>query len=330
MSAFVQYLLRLHLCLMVINLSMHHLRAIEAVHRTESFTRAAEEIAVSQPALSRTIAEAERRIGSALFARTTRKVAATATGNEVALYAAHAVRSFDSALSRISGFVSGSSGQVRIACLPSLAATVLPGVVSAFRHEFPKVELFIHDAAQNQVVPMVAEGTVDIGLVAFTQSLLPGLEVAHLLSDPFVAILPADHALALRPSLEWKDFHGERFVGFNSVTSIAPLLTRALAHSGIEPDEVQTADSIPAVGGMVAAGMGITAVPRLVVPLMNFTNLVEVPISPVVERELVLTHFAEAPLPKPVENFKQRLLAASARGFSGVEEHAGPSVADFQ
>src|SRR5699024_3042639 len=143
-------------------------------------------------------------------------------------------------------------------------------------------------------------------------------------------ILPADHALALRPSLEWKDFHGERFVGFNSVTSIAPLLTRALAHSGVEPDEVQTADSIPAVGGMVAAGMGITAVPRLVVPLMNFTNLVEVPISPVVERELVLTHFAEAPLPKPVENFKQRLLAASRRGFSGIAGHPGPSATGRQ
>src|SRR5699024_3456037 len=104
----------------------------------------------------------------------------------------------------------------------------------------------------------------------------------------------------------------------------------ALAHSGVEPDEVQTADSIPAVGGMVAAGMGITAVPRLVVPLMNFTNLVEVAISPVVVRELVITHFPEAALPKPVENFKQRLRAASRRGFSGIEGHTGPSATVLQ
>jgi LysR family carnitine catabolism transcriptional activator len=289
---------------------MHHLRAVEAVHRTESFTRAAEEIDVSQPALSRTIAEAERRIGSPLFARTTRRVTATVTGNEVALYAAHAVRSFDSALSRISGFVTGSAGQVRIACLPSLAATVLPGIVSKFREEFPDVELFIHDAAQNQVVSMVDEGIVDIGLVAFTPSLPSNLEATRLLSDPFVGIVPQDHQLAEQTSLQWKDFHKENFVGFNSVTSIAPLVKRALSGAGVEINEVQTADSIPAVGGMVAAGMGITAVPRLVVPMMNFTNLVDVPIAPPVERELVLTHFIDAPLPLPVENFKQRLLSA--------------------
>ncbi len=296
---------------MVINLSMHHLRAIEAVQRTESFTRAAEEIEISQPALSRTVAEAERRIGTPLFERTTRKVAATVTGNEVALYAAHAVRSFDSALTRISGFVTGSSGQVRIACLPSLAATGLPEVVHAFRREFPEVELVIRDAPQDQVVPMVADGTVDIGLVAFTGSLPADLAVKPFLSDPFVAIVPRDHRFAARASVRWEDFHGEEFVGFNSVTSIAPMVRRALLQVGAETKEVQTADTIPAVGGMVAAGMGITAVPRLVVPLMNFNDLVSVPITPTIERKLVLTYLAEAPLPRPVSNFKQRLLAAA-------------------
>ncbi len=296
---------------MVINLSMHHLRAIEAVQRTESFTRAAEEIEVSQPALSRTVAEAERRIGTPLFERTTRKVAATVTGNEVALYAAHAVRSFDSVLTRISGFVTGSSGQVRIACLPSLAATGLPEVVHAFRREFPEVELVIRDAPQDQVVSMVADGTVDIGLVASTGSLPADLAVKPFLSDPFVAIVPRDHGFAARASVRWEDFHGEEFVGFNSVTSIAPMVRRALLQVGAETKEVQTADTIPAVGGMVAAGMGITAVPRLVVPLMNFNDLVSVPITPTIERKLVLTYLAEAPLPRPVSNFKQRLLAAA-------------------
>ena len=308
----VQYRSWLHLCFMVINLSMHHLRAIEAVHRTENFTRAAEEIEVSQPALSRTVAEAERRIGTPLFDRTTRKVTATVAGNEVALYAAHAVRSFDSALTRISGFVAGSSGQVRISCLPSLAATGLPQVVHTFRRDYPEVELVIHDAAQDQVVPMVTDGTVDIGLVAYTDSLPADLAVTPFLSDPFVAIVPRDHEFAARTSVRWEDFHGEEFVGFNSVTSIAPMVRRALLQVGAETNEVQTADTIPAVGGMVAAGMGITAVPQLVVPLMNFSDLVSIPITPTIERKLVITYLADAPLPRPVSNFKQRLIDSAA------------------
>ena len=308
----VQYPSWLHLCLMVINLSMHHLRAIEAVHRTENFTRAAEEIEVSQPALSRTVAEAERRIGTPLFDRTTRKVTATVAGNEVALYAAHAVRSFDSALTRISGFVAGSSGQVRISCLPSLAATGLPQVVHTFRRDYPEVELVIHDAAQDQVVPMVTDGTVDIGLVAYTDSLPADLAVTPFLSDPFVAIVPRDHEFAARTFVRWEDFHGEEFVGFNSVTSIAPMVRRALLQVGAETNEVQTADTIPAVGGMVAAGMGITAVPQLVVPLMNFSDLVSIPITPTIERKLVITYLADAPLPRTVSNFKQRLIDSAA------------------
>ena len=311
MSFIVQYPSWLNLCLMVINLSLHHLRALEAVHRMENFTRAAEEIAVSQPALSRTVAEAERRIGTPLFDRTTRKVTATVAGNEVALYAAHAVRSFDSALTRISGFVTGNSGQVRIACLPSLAATGLPQVVHAFRREFPDVELVIRDAPQDQVVPMVADGTVDIGLVAFTDSLPVDLAVTPFLSDPFVAIVPRDHGFAARTSVRWEDFHSEDFVGFNSVTSIAPMVRRALLEVGAETNEVQTADTIPAVGGMVAAGMGITAVPQLVVPLMNFSDLVTIPITPTIERKLVLTNLAKAPLPRPVANFKKRLIESA-------------------
>ncbi|SDR96892.1 DNA-binding transcriptional regulator, LysR family [Brevibacterium siliguriense] len=296
---------------MVINLSMHHLRAIEAVHRTENFTRAAEEIEVSQPALSRTVAEAERRIGTPLFERTTRKVTATVAGNEVALYAAHAVRSFDSSLTRISDFVTGSSGQVRISCLPSLAATGLPQVVHAFRRDYPDVELVIHDAAQDQVVPMVTDGTVDIGLVALTDTLPADLTVTPFLSDPFVAVVPRDHAFAARSWVRWEDFHGESFVGFNSVTSIAPMVRHALLQAGAETNEVQRADTVPAVGGLVAAGMGITAVPRLVVPLMNFSDLVSIPIAPTIERKLVLTSLAGAPLPRPVFNFKQRLLESA-------------------
>lgn len=107
---------------------------------------------------------------------------------------------------------------------------------------------------------MVTDGTVDIGLVALTDTLPADLTVTPFLSDPFVAVVPRDHAFAARSWVRWEDFHGESFVGFNSVTSIAPMVRHALLQAGAETNEVQRADTVPAVGGLVAAGMGITAV----------------------------------------------------------------------
>ncbi|WP_210604274.1 LysR family transcriptional regulator [Brevibacterium oceani] len=294
---------------MVINLAMYHLRAIEALHRLRSFTLAAEGLQISQPAVSRALAEAERRIGSRLFDRSTRSVVPTRLGEEVAAHASMAVATYDEALDRIARHMNGEDGIVRVACLPSVTATLLPHVIAGFRRDLPQVGLKIHDEPQENVAEKILNGTVDLGILALDSSIPAELEIEEVVSDKLVAIMSTGHRLAELKKLTWSDFSLEKFIGFDAVTSIGPLVDHAFAKHDVSVDVVQSARSIPAVGGLVSAGLGVSVVPEMVVPLVQFEGIVSIPICPTIERTLVVVHRKRGPLPAVVERFRQSLLA---------------------
>ncbi|WP_181273904.1 LysR family transcriptional regulator [Brevibacterium oceani] len=294
---------------MVINLAIYHLRAIEALHRLRSFTLAAEGLQISQPAVSRALAEAERRIGSRLFDRSTRSVVPTRLGEEVAAHASMAVATYDEALDRIARHMNGEDGIVRVACLPSVTATLLPHVIADFRRDLPQVGLKIHDEPQENVAEKILNGTVDLGILALDSSIPAELEIEEVVSDKLVAIMSTGHRLAELKKLTWSDFSLEKFIGFDAVTSIGPLVDHAFAKYDVSVDVVQSARSIPAVGGLVSAGLGVSVVPEMVVPLVQFEGIVSIPICPTIERTLVVVHRKRGPLPAVVERFRQSLLA---------------------
>ena len=125
------------------DLTLQQLRAVVAVHDAGSFTGAALELLVAQSSLSRTVAEVEKRVGAALFERTTRRLEPTPVGREFVAAARRAVAGVEAELRHVEGYLAGLRGRVRIATVPSLAAILLPGVVSAFRRTHPEVELSI-------------------------------------------------------------------------------------------------------------------------------------------------------------------------------------------
>ena len=293
---------------MIINLAMYHLRAIETLYRLRSFTLAADDMQISQPAVSRALAEAERRIGGRLFERSTRSVVPTHLGEEVSAHAAMAVATYDEALGRITRHMNGDDGIVRMACLPSVTAVLLPSVISDFRRDLAQVELRIHDEPQENVAEKILNGTVDLGILALDSSIPTELEIEEVASDRLVAIMRSGHRLSGRDELSWNDFARETFIGFDPVTSIGPLAAHAFAKHDVDVNIVQTARSIPAVGGLVAAGLGVSVVPEMVVPLVSFEGIENIPISPTVRRTLVVAHRRRGPLTAVVERFRQKLV----------------------
>lgn len=221
-----------------------------------------------------------------------------------------AVATYDKALDRITRHMNGDDGLVRVACLPSVTATLLPPVISDFRRDLPQVGLKIHDEPQENVAEKILNGTVDLGILALDSNIPSALGIDEVASDRLVAIMPSGHRFAEREELVWSDFAREKFIGFDSVTSIGPLVVHAFAKHDVDVDVdvVQTARSIPAVGGLVSAGLGVSVVPEMVVPLVKFEGIESVPIHPVIERTLVAVHRKRGPLPAVVERFRQSLL----------------------
>ncbi|MBY4013533.1 LysR family transcriptional regulator [Rhodococcus fascians] len=270
---------------MGINLGIAHLRAVVALADHASFTAAATWLQVSQPNLSRTVAEAERRLGVRLFVRTTRSVDLTGDGHEVTAYARRVLLEFDDGLEQIGRFVSGDRGTVTIACLPSIAAIFLPPYIVEFRRSHPDVSVHIKDGLRDDVVASVRDGSVDFAVVA-ASGRANDLMRTTVSADAFVCALPPDHALAQRKNMSWTDLADEPFIAFGPESSIASHVKLALDNAGVDVGPSVQAHNVAAVAGLTAAGLGVTVVPELVVPMMSFANLVYLPIEPTIHRTI--------------------------------------------
>lgn len=277
-------------------LTVNELEAFLLLADTSNFRQAADRFHISQPALSRIIQSAERKLDARLFDRSTRHVALTPSGDELLPIARRIVAEFHDSLSDLSEFVAGKKGRITIACLPSAAASLLPGAMRAFEHTHPRVALSLIPMSDEYVQERVADGRADFGLsvAPATAGVVSFEPVAR---DDFVFICSAGDALAARKRVDWAVLATRPLVASGSSSSIRPLVDRVLTATGLAITPKYEATNISVVGAMVAAGLGVAAVPRLALRLMDVSGLAVLKLGkPAMHRELgILTRGGRSP-----------------------------------
>ena len=299
------------------DLTVQQLRVVLAVHDAGSFTAAAEVLLQAQSSLSRTVLEVERRLGVAIFERTTRRLEPTAEGREFVAIARMTVASFEANLRHFAGFLDGQRGRVRVATLPSLAAILLPSIVSAYQRDHPDVELSIEDALAAEVLDRVRAGEVDLAVTVVSSTTDPtdDLAVTPVAEDRFCCVFPPGHPFTGVAEVTWTDLAAEAFIAFDRTTSIRQHLDRAFTEAGTRPRNAVEARNISAVAGLVAAGLGVSAVPGLVLPLMSFATLEHRPLgAPRTVRRIAVVHVPHRPLAPAALAFRDAITDASRTG----------------
>ena len=248
-----------------INFDLQQLEAFTAVAERGSFRSAAEHIHLSPPALSRRIDKLETILGARLFNRTTRDVELTPLGRLFLERARAALDDLESAMLGISDLAASRSGRVTVACVPSAAIHFLPSVVRPFSERYPLIRIRVVDEAASLVLASVVTGESDFG-ISFMGSQVPGVEFEAIHTDPFVLAVPRDHALAKRKSVAWPDLQTERLIAVARSSGNRQLLDDALAKAGVNPSFSFEVSHIATLLGMVEAGLGLAAVPRLALP----------------------------------------------------------------
>lgn len=281
---------------MPINLGLHHLRAIVALADHGTFTAAAAALDVAQSSLSRSVQESERRLHVPLFLRTTRRVTLTPDGEAIIGVARGLVADVDTGMQHMAGYLDGTRGNLRIATLPSLAATLLPPFLLALRSEHPTVRIHVADSLNEQVWDAIGRGTADLAITALRGFVPDGYESQPLAEDDFFVAVPGTHPWAPLPEVQWSQLSHTPVVSFSPASSIQPLVRQALDYHGVVPDEEIAAQNIGAVGGLVAGGLGAGIVPGFVLPLLEFAGLTFVALRPRVSRKIVLLRSRDRPL----------------------------------
>lgn len=245
-------------------MELNQIEAFVAIVDTKNFSRAAAQLYVSQPAISRRIDLLEKEIGSPLFERAPAGVMLTEAGHIFLPFARQALAAAKDGLEAVRTFTGSVQGTVKLAIVGTLASTALTQKLQQFKTSYPQIRLALHTGRSNEVSHMVQNGEVHLGLRYFADPARP-LEALIIDEEPLVVTCAPDQFSSKRPpqlqdlaALPWVAFPlGKRSPG----EPYARLIQRQLTSAGLDEVELITTDSLTAQKRLIEAGFGVGFLP---------------------------------------------------------------------
>ena len=247
---------------------MKQLRYFDALARLGHFGRAAEDSAISQPALSMQIKEMEALIGAPLVERSARQIRLTGLGEEFALRVREILRQVDELEDLARASQSPLLGRLRIGVIPTVAPYLLPAVISALMQRYPQLDLRPREAVTQKLIADLLEGRLDTAIVALPVS-EPALTEVALFEEDFVLVRPLAEAAMPVP-----DAQGLREMRLLLLEEGHCFRDQALAFCNLPSDgggagtrDLMEGSSLATLVQMVGAGIGVTLVPEMALAL---------------------------------------------------------------
>lgn len=269
------------------NYSLRQLRVFVTVVQARSFSRAGEIIGLSQSAVSHSVKELETQTGVKLLDRTTREVVLTEAGQQLAMRLERLLDELNSTLRDVGRLGQQLSGTVRVAASQTISAHLIPQCIAESNHRYPDIDFVLHDRPQQWVLESIRQGDVDFGIV-IDPGAVSDLECEVVLSEPFLLLCRDDDPLASMPQVAWQALQGANLVLQDYASGSRPLIDAALAAQGVKATIVQEIGHPATLFPMVEAGIGISVLPALALPLPQGSRLTVKRFVPCVERQLML------------------------------------------
>lgn len=274
-----------------------------------TISRAAELLGITQPGVSRTIAELERSVGFLLFDRVRNRIIATP---EARLFYAQVQASFlgmDTLRATAARIRDHGTGQLRVGSLSALGSSLVPKAVRRFREKRPDIAVTLMVLPSRDVRDGVASGAFDIGLAA------DEIDVSGVIHQPFVqprvlCALPLGHPLAEKETIGPRDLHGIPFVAYVPEDRARQRLDRVFTEAGARPDIVVETIYAATVCALVAEGIGVGLVSPYAVAGADPTRLVLRPFEPAVHAKSLLILPLDRPKSQLVRDFIDCLMEA--------------------
>ena len=248
---------------MLINWSARDLQVFLALAQTLSFRRTAEQVHMSQPAVSGLITRLEDALGARLFDRTTRSVQLTDAGKVFAERAESLSAQGADAARAVRDVAELRVGKVIMAALPSLAATVVPLAFARFAATYPDVRLQVIDCLSGPAFDLVRAGQVEFALTASNPA-YADLDYLPLASDGFVLLMPPGHPLAQSTQpLPWAEVAGLTHISMPLPSSVRQYANAALLAHNLLFEPRYEVEHLATINAMVVAGLGVAALPEL-------------------------------------------------------------------
>lgn len=237
-------------------MELRQLEYLVAVAEEANFTRAADQVHVSQSGISAQIRQLERDLGAELFDRSRRSVALTAAG-EAAVGHARAVLAAAAALRQAVDEVNGLvRGRLTVGMVTACTVEPLFEALAAFHLAYPGIEIALSEDRSDRLVEHVRDGLADLALIGAAGELPDGVNGQIVISESLVAAVPAGHPLASRSQVDLGELAGYPVISMPAGTGVRAVFDQACADNGLQPDIALEASAPSAVADLAARGLG--------------------------------------------------------------------------
>jgi DNA-binding transcriptional LysR family regulator len=257
-----------------------------AAAQTQNFRKAAELCFVAQSALSRQIAALEDELEIALFTRTKKRVELTPEGQEFVRYVRNALEQLQEGQQWLAELQSGQRGTIRKGCIESLATAMLPALFAAFHQRYPQVRLKVRVHHTDELIAMVEQGEIELGLILDPHQQSEMLIVKELFRQPLHLLVSAQHPLAqmTTPAVTLEHITTEPFLLLDETSRMGQITKRICTQRGLDMRPLMEIESVEGLKEMVRQGIGVTlTLPALIRPSQIGKDLVLLPITDVAE-----------------------------------------------
>jgi DNA-binding transcriptional LysR family regulator len=235
-----------------------------AVAEERTFTRAAERVCRTQPAVSQSIKKLEEEVGAPLFARDVHEVSLTEAGRVLADYARRMVRLRDDAIRQVTEIKSLKSGTLAIAAHEAAAVYLLPGPLRSYLQKYPDIKVGIYRSRLAEIPRQVMDREVDLGFVK-EEPAFHELQWVEVYSDELLCVASPKHPLAGREEVRIRDLGSEQFVLHHLCSTTADAIFRLFEQSGTRCRVVAELWSFENIKSFVREEVGIAIVPGVTV-----------------------------------------------------------------
>ena len=271
-------------------ISLDRLRTLVAIADLGSFAEAARLLNLAPPTVSLHIADLEERVGATLLSRTRGRVQPSAIGETLIERARRLLADAEQALEDVQRQVQGLAGRVRLGSSTGVIAQLIPDALETLSREHPDIDVQVAVLTSQQTLQKLADGSLDIGVIALPQTPVKGLQIKPWRRDPVMAFLPArwDCPPVITPT--W--LAGQALILNDNSTRLSRQVGEWFASEGPQPAPRIQLNYNDAIKSLVAAGYGATLLPHEASTPVPETRITMRPLQPPLWRELGIAHRA--------------------------------------
>ncbi|RTR40792.1 LysR family transcriptional regulator [Shewanella canadensis] len=284
------------------NIPIKNLQCFLTLVETRSYTRAAEQLHLTQPTLSKMIQRLEDNLEQPLLIRNNQKVQLTEAGNLLANSSRKIVGQWHRLQEDLNNLKGLKTGQLRLGVCPMMGGIII-SLLSEFRRRYPGIELQIQELGGFGAEEALLNDSLDLAFTALPTTHAEEFHCQPLEEYPLQVCLPIKHPLAGKESITWSDLSGLPFVLYNDDFSLAKLLTRLSREDGVELNIASQSGQWDFIGAMVESNVGVAILPQPICDKIGSTKLVYKPMSPMLTWDLALIWRKNLPLTPAAEAF---------------------------